>query len=210
MPRWKRFVMATVITIVLLTALLIFAANRTIIPVVTAVASQRSVTVINDVINASLIDAITAFGLTSEDFYFVSVDETGRLNSLSVNTILVAQVAARLATDISGELSADSVIDVSVPMGLFSGVAIFAGLGPSVNFGVIPTGDATVEYETSFTWAGINQVNFQVWLTVETNMRIVIPLQDTFITVSRRVPLVNTIFAGEVPPGMLLTDLERP
>ena len=201
--------MATFITIVLLTSLLVFAANRTIIPVVTAVASQRSVTIINDVVNTSLIGVINNFGLTSEDFYYAAVDEAGRLNSLSVNTILVAQVAALLAADISGELSVDSVIDISVPMGLFSGIPIFAGLGPSVTFGVIPAGDATVEYETSFTWAGINQVNFQVWLVVETNMRVVIPLQDEIITVSRRVPLVNTIFAGEVPAGMLLTDLER-
>jgi len=206
MPRWKRLVMLVALTIVLAGFIFVFTANRTIIPVVTTIAEQRSVTLMNDVINTSLNSAISGFGLTSEDFYIAAMDAAGRLTSLSVNTILVTQLAALLAADISGELNEDNPMRVSVPLGLFSGVPIFAGLGPGVTVGVVPTGDATVEYETSFTWAGINQINFQVWLVVETNMRIVIPLQETTISISRRVPLVNTIFAGEVPAGMLLTD----
>jgi len=173
---------------------------------VVTIATQRSVTLINDVINQSLIDTVNNFGLTSENFYTLNTDANGRLTALSVDTILVNQVASILAVDISTELSEDNPMPITVPMGLFTGVPIFAGLGPNLRINVIPTGEATIEYETSFTSAGINQINLQVWLVVETNMRIVIPFQEANIPVSRRVPLVNTVFAGEVPDGMLLTD----
>jgi len=204
--RRKKFLLFTLVVLALASILLVHVANHTIVPVVTTMANQRSVTLINDVINRSLINTVNDFGLTSEDFYTLSIDDAGRLTALSVDTILVNQVASILAVDISRELSADNPMPISVPMGLFTGVPIFAGVGPSLRVNVIPTGEAVVEYETSFSSAGINQINLQVWLVVETNMRIVIPLQENNIPVSRRVPLVNTVFAGEVPDGMLLTD----
>ena len=182
-------------------------ADNTIIPAVTTIANQRVVTVMNDVINTSLTDIIALHNLTSEDFYNMTQDGTGRLNSLSVDTILVNQVAAQLAVDISSALSYEQPMQVGVPIGLFTGVPIFAGFGPDFSLNIVPAGEARVEYATSFTSAGINQINFQVWLYVEANMRVVIPLQETIVPVSRRVALVNTIFAGEVPDGMLLTDL---
>jgi len=204
--RAKMALFLTLIVLILVTYFLFAIINRTILPVVTTMASQRSVTLINEVINGSLANTVADFALTSEDFYVLSLDDAGRLNSLSVNTILVNQVASILAQDISGHLSQDDPMTIHIPMGLFSGIPIMAGLGPRVPVQIIPAGEATVEYETSFTSAGINQINFQVWLVVETNMRIVIPLQEADIPVSRRVPLVNTVFAGEVPDGMLLTD----
>ena len=202
----KRVAVIALVIISLAVYMLLTVINRTILPVVTTLATQRSIALINDVINQSLADTIGNFALTSEDFYALTKDDAGRLNSLSVNTVLVNQVAAILAVDISRELSEEARMPISVPMGLFTGIPIFAGLGPQLPINVIPAGEATVEYETSFTSAGINQINFQVWLVVETNMRITIPLQEANIPVSRRVPLVNTVFAGEVPDGMLLTD----
>jgi len=204
--RGKKAMLMAIIVVGLGGYLVFGVVNRTILPAVTTIASQRAVTFINEAINESLIDIIAAFDLTSEDFYSMTQDEVGRLTSLSVDTILVNRVASLLAADISAQLSAEGYMRVGVPIGLFTGIPIFAGLGPDFHVSVIPAGEATVEYETSFASAGINQINFQVWLYVETNMRIAIPLQQDSIPVSRRLPLVNTIFAGEVPDGMLLTD----
>ena len=204
--RGKRAIFMAFIVIVLGGFFVFRLANDTIIPAVTTIANQRVVTVMNDVINDSLTEIVTDLALTSENFYNLSIDETGRLNSLSVDTILVNHVAAQLAVDISSALSYEEPMRVGVPMGLLTGVPIFAGFGPDFSLNVIPAGEARVEYATSFTSAGINQINFQVWLYIEANMRIVIPLQETIVPVSRRVALVNTVFAGEVPEGMLLTN----
>ncbi|MDR2183837.1 MAG: sporulation protein YunB [Clostridiales bacterium] len=204
--RGKRAIFVAFVVVALGVFLTMRLADNVILPAVTTIANQRVVTVMNEVINTSLTDIVDDLNLTSEDFYNMSADATGRLNSLSVDTILINQVAAQLAVDISSALSHDRPMQVGVPAGLFTGVPILAGLGPNVNINIVPAGEARVEYDTSFTSAGINQINFQVWLYVEANMRIVIPLQETTVPVARRVALVNTIFAGEVPDGMLLTD----
>ena len=204
--RGKRAAVVALVVVAIGGYLMFRVADDTIIPAITTIANQRVVTVMNEVINESLTGIITDLALTSEDFYSMSMDDTGRLNSLSVDTILVNQVAAQLAVDISSVLSYDQPMQIGMPMGLLTGVPIFAGFGPNFSLNIVPAGEARVEYATSFTSAGINQINFQVWLYVEANMRVVIPLQDAAVPVSRRVPLVNTIFAGEVPDGMLLTD----
>jgi len=203
----KKALLMALIVVVLFSWLIFTIADRAILPPVTAIAEQRLVSVINEEIDISLVGIIEDFGLTSEDFYTLTTDGNLRLTSLSVNTILVNHVASSLAANLSRRLSTEEAMAIGVPVGLFTGIPIFAGLGPDFAVNVIPTGEAVVEYETSFSSAGINQINFQVWLTVETSMRIVIPLQETTVSVSRRVPLVNTVFAGEVPEGMILTDI---
>lgn len=207
MKRGKKFVIISLIAIIISGVFVFRAIDQTIIPAVITLASQRAITYVNEIINTELIDTINTFELTSEDFYAMTTDEAGRLMGLSVDTILVNQVAAMLAVDISRRLTENEGLHIGVPIGLFTGIPIFAGLGPDFYVTILPSGDAVVDYATSFTSAGINQINFQVWLYIEVNMRIVIPLQEAPIPISRQLPLVNTVFAGEVPEGMLLTDL---
>jgi len=205
--RARRALFLLIIIVALISYFAMRIADDTIIPAVVTIAGQRVVTVMNEVINSSLTTIVADFELTSEDFYTASLDADGRLTSLSVDTILINRVAAQLAVDISAELSYDDQpMRVAVPLGLLTGVPILAGLGPDVGINIVPAGQARVDYATSFTSAGINQINLQVWLYVDADMRVVIPLQETAVPVTRRVPLVNTIFAGEVPDGMLLTD----
>jgi len=202
----RRFFLITVIILIIAVSLSLFAANKIIMPAVVVIANQRSVAIVNDVINDSLLKTIYQFDLVSEDFYNLTSDEAGQLSSLSVDTILVSRVASLLAADISNSLSIDSPKPIAVPVGMLTGVPIFAAIGPDFSINIIPTGEARVEYETSFTSAGINQINFQVWLNVTTTMRITIPLQEETVPITRRVPLVNTVFAGTVPEGMILTN----
>jgi len=201
----RRLVALAIIVIMAVTGFMLLA-NHALMPAVVTIANQRSVAIINDIINESLIMTIGHFGLESANFFDKALDENGILTSLSVDTILINQVAALLAVDISYQLAIDAPTPISVPIGMLTGIAMFANLGPSIAINIVPTGEARVEHETSFTQAGINQINFQVWLYVETNMRIVVPLQEEIISVSRRVPLVNTVFPGTIPEGMLLTN----
>jgi len=206
MPKKSLKRLILIMLVVSIIPLGVFLINRGVMPAVTTIADQRSVAIINDIINNSLISIIDQLSLESTDFFQMTQDGDGHLSSLSVDTMLLNMVASQLAVDISSKLSTSETIPIPVPLGLLTGIPIFASMGPNISINIIPTGQATVEYETSFISAGINQINFQAWLYVETEMRIVVPLQETSISVSRRVPLVNTVFAGVVPEGMLLTN----
>ena len=59
--------------------------------------------------------------------------------------------------------------------------------------------DTKVDYETSFSQAGINQTNYKVWLTVEITLRMVNPLKSTDVTTTRKIMLIDTIIKGNIP-----------
>jgi len=164
-------------------------------PAVIEIAKIHSQSRVNHAINDALQAVKEQNTLVASDFYMNSTMPTG----FSVNTVLINQICAQLAVDITDSLAARIEEAISIPVGMASGIDMIAALGPSINVTVIPMGDARVDFETSFTAVGINQVNFQVWLNIESTIRLVTPLHHQRITMTRRVALVDTVYSGEIP-----------
>lgn len=173
--------------------------NERMLPIVLEITRLNSRTQINRVINESIKDSIDTYTLNSSDFYTKIADSNGEVNSLSVNTVLVNSLCAKLAVDISEKLSILRTEVVEVPIGAAFGIDAFSNLGPKYRIKILPLGDATVNYESSFTSVGINQINFQIWLNIESAIKVVNPLQSKDIKVTRKMALVDTVFSGEIP-----------
>ena len=92
---------------------------------------------------------------------------------------------------------------VSIPYGAATGVSILANSGPDISFEVMPVGGATVDYDTEFTSAGINQTNYKIWLTVNITVSLVNPLYNKKVNMTRKLMLVDTVIKGEVPSNYL-------
>jgi len=164
-------------------------------PAVLEIANIYSQSRVNHAINDALQSFIEQNSLVASDFYTNSSMPTG----FSINTVLINQICAQLAIDITDSLAERIEDAISIPIGMASGIDMLAALGPAINVTVVPMGNAIVDFETRFTAVGINQVNFQVWLNIESTIGLVTPLQHQRITMTRRVALVDTVFSGEVP-----------
>jgi len=184
---------------VLSLAFYLYIYEKRVLPAVVEISSLRAETLINGVIQDRFKSAADRLGVVSESFYTKSVDGKGNINSLSVNTLLVNDICSLLASDISKELSNPGKQRIALPSGMFTGIKPLYNSGPDFTVRVYPVGSASVDYESSFSSAGINQINFQIWLNVSATVMVVNPLQSRQTTVTRKVLLVNTVFAGEVP-----------
>lgn len=173
--------------------------DERIMPSVLAMANNKATNLINQAINNSMQVITKENGLTATDFYYKTTDNTGQVTSMSVNTVLVNDVCSKLAVGISQQLEGMELETVTMPIGGFFGIEAFANLGPSYSVTLMPVGNSIIEYESEFSSVGINQVNFQIWLLVESKVKIVNPIQGAEISVNRKIPLVNTIFSGQVP-----------
>jgi len=179
--------------------------DKRLLPAVIGIEEYRINARLNEAINDSLAFMGTHRGsrFVSEDFYTAEHAEDGRVTSLTANTILINDIVRNISQSLLETLSRPVTERISVPIGTLLGFDWLANIGPSYRVRILPIGAANVDYHTSFTSAGINQINFQVWLIVTAQMQIVNPLQTREITVERSVPLVNTVFAGEIPDVML-------
>jgi len=213
-PAWKiprRYIAALMI----LTALAAFAYSyyrfdRMILPLVLEAAEMRLQAEINNVINQVVHEIISERDITAADFLVqhALVSDAGPV--LSVNTVLVNEICNAVAMRISDRLNNLEPEIVSVPMGMAFGLDTLSQVGPRYTFRMAPIGNALVDYESSFVAVGINQTHFSVWLIVESEVRIINPVNSQVIYVTRHVSLVDTIIRGVVPDTYLSMDMDAP
>ena len=159
---------------------------RFVMPISVKICQKYAITSINNIIQNSMYSA--SKNIKSEDFILRS-DNNGRLEYLSAET----------ASTVSQNLNNLTTSKIRLPLGVFTGLPILSHFGPSTTIRLQPIGDATADYETSMTQAGVNQVNFQVWINVHTTVSIVNPLWSKDLEITRKLTLVNTVFNGEIP-----------
>lgn len=165
-------------------------------PISVKICQKYAITSINNIIQNSLYSS--SKNIKSEDFILRS-DNNGRLEYLSVNSMIVNNICAETASTVSQNLNNLTTSKIRLPLGVFTGLPILSHFGPSTTIRLQPIGDATANYETSMTQAGVNQVNFQVWINVHTTVSIVNPLWSKDLEITRKLTLVNTVFNGEIP-----------
>ena len=169
---------------------------RFVMPISVKICQKYAITSINNIIQNSMYSA--SKNIKSEDFILRS-DNNGRLEYLSVNSIIVNNICAETASTVSQNLNNLTTSKIRLPLGVFTGLPILSHFGPSTTIRLQPIGDATADYETSMTQAGVNQVNFQDWINVHTTVSIVNPLWSKDLEITRKLTLVNTVFNGEIP-----------
>ena len=167
-----------------------------VMPISVKICQKYAITSINNIIQNSLYSS--SKNIKSEDFILRS-DNNGRLEYLSVNSMIVNNICAETASTVSQNLNNLTTSKIRLPLGVFTGLPILSHFGPSTTIRLQPIGDATADYETSMTQAGVNQVNFQVWINVHTTFSIVNPLWSKDLEITRKLTLVNTVFNGEIP-----------
>ncbi len=193
----------TFFIVIIFSVVVVLQFDKKTLPTLLVIAQNQATTRANRVIDDAISQTIEEMHLTSPDFFqrTPSVQKGG--SYLNVDTLLVNNVCSKIAIRASSELNNAGDKSIEIPSGAFLGSYIFSNYGPKVKFSLLPMGNAQVDYLTSFDSVGINQINFQIWLTIKCTLRIVNPLQDSSIAIDRKVMLVNTIFNGDVPSTYL-------
>ncbi len=181
----------------------LYSIDRQLMPTVLATIDIQLKNKLNSAINKAVQEVIKEEKINAADFYIKTQDSDAKITSISVNTLLVNDICSKIAEEVSAEFMSISSDEVKVPLGSLVGVSAFSNAGPTFGVLVQPVGNVVVDYNTSFQSVGINQINFQVWLNVDSSIRVVIPMQEAEINVNRKVSLVNTVFSGQVPNVLL-------
>ncbi len=154
----------------------------------------------NIIINNAIQETIDEMNISSSDF--IIRDNTNEL-LISANTVLINEFCSNLSNKISNYFILEDENIIEIPVGSLFGVEWISNIGPNINFTVMPSKEALVNYNTEFISVGINQSNFKIWIDINTNVRIINPLQNKELAFNRKVMLVDTVINGDVPENYM-------
>ena len=174
--------------------------NTRIMPYLLSISKAEAKKITNSVIDRAVRETIADMELNTEDFV---IDYE---NKISANTILINRLCAEISTNINEKEVIFEEREIRVPLGAITKWEFLSNIGPKVGFSIREVRQAEVDYETSFTSAGINQTNYKVWLNVDLDIKLVNPLGSDTVNTKRKIMLVDTIIEGKVPDKFLIIE----
>lgn len=120
-------------------------------------------------------------------------------NSYSINAAVINEFCFRFSQKLTNELAHLSEERIYIPLGAATELHYFANKGPLIPYTLIPMGAAKVDYDSALLTAGINQINYKIWLNVSMEIKIVNPIYHEKISMERKIMLVDIVFSGKVP-----------
>jgi len=193
-----------IIGVVLIFLLIMFSwiVHYNIKPPLLAISEMRAKTIAVQVINEAIISELT-YKIKYEDLFITKTDNENRITMLQANTMYMNRIASETALNIQEKLRQMGTKKVGIPLGSILGSEVFANYGPRLNIGILPMGTVVIDFITDFEQAGINQTRHKIYLAVNTQVRVVLPLASDVVPVGTRIPIAETIIVGEIPQSYI-------
>lgn len=188
-------------TVSVMAAAFIIATEKYIMPAAADICLIQAKETANNIINSAVDEVLKEKSEGGRNI--LSLETENGTTMIMADTISINLICAEISSSITEKIANMENNIVKVPYGAASGIGIFANSGPDLEFEIMPAGDTTVDYETEFTSAGINQTNYKIWLTVNITISLVNPIYDRNISMDRKIMLADTIIKGDLPSNYI-------
>lgn len=197
-----------ILMILILAAFLIFfiidtGVKPTIIAMSEAKIEYIAVLAMNNAVSKILGSDIKYTDLTN-----ILTDKDGKIAMIQYNTILINTLARKTSTLAQDEIRSLGAEGIDIPLGSITKSKILSGWGPNIKVKIIPVGSVSINFSDEFKQAGINQTRHKIYMEMQTQVRIVVPLGSDIINVATKVPITETIIIGDVPDTYVNVDNE--
>lgn len=196
--RKKRKKKIFILIILFIPFLLFQAFTKLIEPTIMAMCEIRANSIGVSVSNKAVKQVMEEVGYDIE-LVKLEKDEAGNILALQANVVEMNYIASLIGARTQQMYNELTEAYVKIPIGNFTGNALLAGRGPSIEVKIVPVGTVGSDFKTEFVSAGINQTRHRVYLQVVSSMRVIAPLSSKTIKVVNNVNVSETVLIGDVP-----------
>ena len=144
-------------------------------------------------------EAVEKVSQEETDPLFTSVKgEDGSMEGLTINAAAMNRVKSQVALAVQEAMSGNHC-ETGVPLGTLLGSALLHGCGPSLPLRVSADGNVLVDYESTFSSAGVNQTCHRIILTVKVEAFTYVPGASARVEEETSVVLSETVIVGDTP-----------
>ena len=199
--------------------LLLFLISLLVLAVLLFVYFQRNVTRVLISISEATMRASTTIAVNDAVFYTLSDemryddlvkidrDKDGNIVAVSANPLKINKIARDTASISQSNLKNLSLNGIPVPLGALTGIEAFAGLGPSIQFRIIPVSSVSCDFSSTFESVGINQTKHSIYLNVIADISIVMPSRTENFAVLTEILVGESVIVGAIPDAYLQSDI---
>ena len=136
----------------------------------------------------------------------ITYDNEGNISTIQMNYVLVNKIVQECGYVTQKKLSTLGMRGIDIPLGSLSRFVFLAGKGPNVNIKLFPIGSVHVEIVSKFISQGINQTNHKIYLSINSDVSIVLPGSNNSISALAEILICDTIIVGKIPSVYLTTS----
>ncbi|WP_366922619.1 sporulation protein YunB [Metallumcola ferriviriculae] len=200
-PRWLVIFLASLLAA-------FFILEFLLAPTITAFAEAEANWRATEAINEAILSAVVE-DMDYAKLVHIEKDEKGNILYMQQNLLQLNKINTKATLKIQEELKKLRNQKIQIPIGQITGSNLLANYGPSINLWLLPVGTVEVKVQDKFEDAGINQTRHKIYLNVSSDIRVIIPLLNSEITVNAQVPVADTVIVGDVPETYLKLDLGK-
>ena len=136
----------------------------------------------------------------------ITYDNEGNISTIQMNYVLINKIVQECGYATQKKLSSLGMRGIDIPLGSLSRFVFLAGKGPNVNIKLFPIGSVHVEIVSKFISQGINQTNHKIYLSINSDVSIVLPGSNNSISALAEILICDTIIVGKIPSVYLTTS----
>ena len=198
----------TIMVTLLLVAIIVFILIGFIVavnPVIMDTVEIKAKSLATKAMNTAIENTIGGV-LDYNDIIRISYDNYGNVSLIQANNVGINRLTKNLALNTEDMIEKYGNDLVYVPLGTFTGIPILVGRGPKIKLKMMPIGAVTCKFQSQFESAGINQTIHKIYVNIDSNIGIVLPLSSSKVNVVQQVLICETIVVGQVPEVYLYSD----
>ncbi len=196
----KIFVVLLLFLAVFICVSLYFSAN--INPVIQEMSEAKVRSLMTSAVNSAIYNIMTE-PVGYDDLITVLTDNNGKINMIQANSLKVNELARETAKRSQESINRIGEQGLDLPMGSLTGSPVLAGQGPAIHIKILPIGSVTCKFISEFVTAGINQTRHKIYLEVQANVNIVLPVSLASVQSITQVLVCESILIGDVPQTYL-------
>ncbi len=189
---------ATMIILLVLAVCIFWTVETHLKPTLMAIAEAKAIQIATHTINNVVNEKVSQY-IDPQSLVDIKLDSRGRVVFIQPNTLEFNRLAADTTIKVQAALKQITEEKVYIPVGQVLGSQLLASWGPPIVVTVIPIGTVQVKVVDKFEQAGINQTKHMIYLFATTNVRIVVPLVSSTVSVNTQVLIAEYVVVGEVP-----------
>ncbi len=174
-------------------------------PVLVNTIELRAKAIATRAMNSSISDVIMN-SIVYDDLINIVTDEIGNISMIQANSLEINNLSKDLNQTTENKIEEYGKNGVSIALGSFTGIPFLVGLGPKIKLNVSPIGSVFSTFSSEFETAGVNQTIHRIYLNVNANVGVVLPLYTKRFTTTQNVLIAESIIVGSVPEVYLYSD----